>query len=190
MMNWLWGLMLLAGLFWSAYNGGTVDAVQAMASGAGEAVRLSVSLAGAYMLWMGLMQVAEEAGLVQSLGRLARPLLTRLFPHAPKALAPITLNLSANFFGLGSAATPFGLAAMQEFDAANPQKGVASDDMCMFLALNSSAVELLPTTVLALRAAMGSADASRIVAPTFAASLLSALAAVALAKALAPLFRA
>lgn len=187
-MKWVWGGMLAAGLLAGMLQGDAQGAADALAAGAAEAVALCISLAGAYMLWMGLMRVAEEAGLVQRLGSAARPLLRRLFPGAPSAVAPITLNLCANFFGLGSAATPFGLAAMKEMEARNDKKGVATDDMCMFLALNSSAVELLPATVLALRVAAGSQDAYAIVLPTFVASVLSALTAAGLAKLLASLF--
>ncbi len=189
MMKWVWGGMLALGLLAGMLQGDAQGAADALAAGAGEAAALCISLAGAYMLWMGLMRIAEEAGLVQVLSRAARPLLRRLFPDASgAAVAAITLNLCANFFGLGSAATPFGLAAMKEMAAQNDRPGVATDDMCMFLALNSSAVELLPATVLALRTAAGSADAYNIVLPTFIASVLSALSAVVLAKLLAPLF--
>ena len=180
--------MLISGLLAFMLAGDAQGAADALTLGAGEAVSLSVSLAGGYMLWMGLMKVAEEAGLVEKLRRAAQPLLKRLFPGSPGAVAPVTLNLCANFFGLGSAATPFGLAAMAELDAVNPKKGVATDDMCMFLALNSSAVELLPTAVLSLRIAAGSGDAYAVVLPTFVASVLSAAAAVLLCKLMAPLF--
>lgn len=187
-MKWVWGGMLGLGLLAGMLQGDAQGAADALVAGAGEAVSLCVSLAGAYMLWMGLMRIAEEAGLVKKLSRAAQPVLRRLFPGSPGAVAQVTLNLCANFFGLGSAATPFGLAAMKEMEAVNDKKGVATDDMCMFLALNSSAIELLPATVLALRASAGSADVYRVVAPTFLASVLSAVAAVALCKLLAPLF--
>lgn len=188
MMKWVWGFMLVGGLLAGMLGGDAQGAADALLAGAGEAVSLCVSLAGAYMLWMGLMQVAEEAGLVKKLSRAAQPVLRLLFPNSPNAVAPVTLNLCANFFGLGSAATPFGLAAMEELDAVNDKKGVATDDMCMFLALNSSAIELLPTTVLALRTAAGSADPYCVVLPTFAASVISAVVAVALCKLLARFF--
>ena len=103
-------------------------------------------------------------------------------------MAPITLNLCANFFGLGSAATPFGLAAMRELEAVNDKPGVATDDMCMFLSMNASAIELLPMSVLALRTAAGSQDVYAVVAPTFIVSLLCAAVAILLCKLLAKLF--
>lgn len=186
MMNWLWGIMLLLGLIACMVSGNAEGAMDAMLAGAGEAVTLSLSLAGAYMLWMGLMNVAKEAGLIDALARAVRKPLALLFPRSPGAVAPVTLNLAANFFGMGSAATPFGLAAMKELRAAADWDGVpegtASDDMCMFLSLNSSAVELLPTSVLALRAAAGSTDVYCVVLPTFLASLLAFASAIALCK--------
>lgn len=186
MMNWLWGIMLLLGLIACMVSGNAEGAMDAMLAGAGEAVTLSLSLAGAYMLWMGLMNVAKEAGLIDALARAVRKPLALLFPRSPGAVAPVTLNLAANFFGMGSAATPFGLAAMKELRAAADRDGVpegmASDDMCMFLSLNSSAVELLPTSVLALRAAAGSTDVYCVVLPTFLASLLAFASAIALCR--------
>ena len=174
--------MCIGGLVAGMLAGDAQGAVDALLEGAGEAVSLCLSLAGAYMLWMGLMAIGEEAGLVEKLR------LKRLFPGAPKAVAPITLNLCANFFGLGSAATPFGLAAMQELEAANDKPGVATDEMCMFLAMNASAIELLPMTVLAMRTAAGSQDVYAVVVPTFIVSLLCAAVAILLCKLLAKLF--
>lgn len=178
--------MLLVGLIACMVSGNAEGALDAMLAGAGEAVTLSLSLTGAYMLWMGLMRVAKEAGLIDALARLVRKPLALLFPGSPGAVAPVTLNLAANFFGMGSAATPFGLAAMKELRVAADRDGVpegtASDDMCMFLSLNSSAVELLPTGVLALRAAAGSADVYCVVLPTFIASLLAFASAIVLCK--------
>lgn len=178
--------MLLLGLIACMVSGNAEGAMDAMLAGAGEAVTLSLSLAGAYMLWMGLMNVAKEAGLIDALARAVRKPLALLFPRSSDAVAPVTLNLAANFFGMGSAATPFGLAAMKELRAAADRDGVpegtASDDMCMFLSLNSSAVELLPTSVLALRAAAGSTDVYCVVLPTFLASLLAFASAIALCR--------
>ncbi|MBE5785142.1 MAG: hypothetical protein E7330_05010 [Clostridiales bacterium] len=194
MMNVLFGLMLLAGLLCSMLGGDANSALDAMLAGCGEAITLSLSMAGGYMLWMGLMNVAKQAGLIESLSKLVKRPLSRLFPGSEEAVAPITLNLAANFFGMGSAATPFGLAAMKALDAAARRQGIppgtASDAMCMFLALNASAIELLPTGVLALRAAAGSQDVYCVVAPTFIASILSFVAAVILAKLLCRAFPA
>lgn len=186
-MNWLWGILIASGMAGYAILGDPAGAVDAMMAGAEEAVTLSLSLAGTFMLWMGLMNVAREAGLIDKLGRAMEPVLRRLMPDSSGAIAPVTLNLAANFFGLGGAATPFGLEAMKEMEKYNPHKGIATDDMCMFIALNSSAIELLPTGVLALRAAAGSQDVYSIVIPTFIASVISAACAVFMCRLLASL---
>lgn len=185
MMNWLWGILIASGMIAFAVDGQPGAAVDAMASGAAETITLCLSLGGSFMLWMGLMNVARASGLIDKLGRLMAPLLRRLMPDSPEAIPAVTLNLSANFFGLGGAATPFGLEAMGEMARHNLRPGVATDDMCMFIALNSSAVELLPTGVLALRAAAGAQDVYSVVLPTFAASVISAACAVLMCRALA-----
>lgn len=177
-MDFVWGGMLFLSLTVGVLTGQGGVVADAMLAGAGEAVRLCIDLCGAFMLWMGLMNVAEEAGMICRLSALLQPVTARLFPASAKAAAPITLNLAANFFGMGSAATPFGLEAMAAMQENNPKPDTATADMCLFLCLNASAVELLPTGVLALRASCGSADVYAIVVPTFLASLLCAAAAV------------
>ena len=139
---------------------------------------LSISLAGAYLLWMGLINVASEAGLIEKLAARMHKPLRLLMPDAGDASASVTLNLAANFFGLGNAATPFGLDAMKRLNAVNPDKQSASNAICMFLALNASAIELMPTGVIAVRIACGSANAYDIVLPTFISSVFSAAAAI------------
>ena len=158
-MSCVFAAMIAAAIICGAANGSIAAVLDALTEGAANAVTLSLSLAGAYMLWMGLMGIARRAGLIDALSRAMRKPLSLLFPNAGGAIAPITLNLAANFFGAGSAATPFGLEAMKELNAKAKYAGVATDEMCMFLALNASALELLPANVLALRTAAGSEDA-------------------------------
>ena len=157
-------------------SGGT--ALDCLLAGADSAVELSISLAGAYLLWMGLINVASEAGLIEKLAARMHKPLRLLMPDAGDASASVTLNLAANFFGLGNAATPFGLDAMKRLNAVNPDKQSASNAICMFLALNASAIELMPTGVIAVRIACGSANAYDIVLPTFISSVFSAAAAI------------
>lgn len=174
--------MLLLGIGFSVYHKNPDIILDSMLDGASEAVSLCVSLCGGYMLWMGIMNIAKDCGLIESLSRIMERPLRRLFPSSKKAIAPITLNLAANFFGMGSAATPFGLMAMKELKKESSLKNIASDDMCMFLALNSSAIELLPTSVIALRAAFGSQDAYNVVIPTFIASIFAFASAIIASK--------
>ena len=132
-----------------------------MVETAGDAVTLAIGLIGVMTFFLGLMKVAEAGGLLRIIAKTIRPLMVRLFPDIPHdhpAMGAMILNMSANALGLGNAATPFGIRAMQELDRLNPHKGTASDAMVLFLAINTSSVTLLPTGVIALRAAAGSSD--------------------------------
>jgi spore maturation protein SpmA len=165
---------------------------KAMIDSAAGAVELAIGLIGVMTLFLGLMKVAEAGGLLSLVARLIRPLMVRLFPGVPAehpAMGAMILNLSANVLGLGNAATPFGIRAMQELDKLNPRPGVATDAMALFLAINTSSVTLLPTGVIALRAAAGSADPAAILPTTLFATAASTLAAVLAAKILARFFR-
>ncbi|MGH6954566.1 MAG: nucleoside recognition domain-containing protein [Alphaproteobacteria bacterium] len=157
----------------------------AMLDSASGAVTLAIGLVGAMALFLGLMRVAESGGLLVIIARLLRPIMVRLFPDVPAehpAMGAMILNLSANVLGLGNAATPFGIRAMQELDRLNPAKGTATDAMVLFLAINTANVTVLPTSVIALRAAMGSADPAGIVAPTLFATIISTAVAIVAAR--------
>ncbi|MCU0894497.1 MAG: spore maturation protein, partial [Rhodospirillales bacterium] len=133
----------------------------AVIDGARSAVELAIGLIGVMALFLGVMKVGEAAGLLVTIARLVRPLMTRMFPQVPPehpAMGAMIMNISANVLGLGNAATPFGIRAMQELDRLNPLKGTATNAMVLFLAINTSSVTLLPTGVIGLRAAAGSAD--------------------------------
>ena len=157
----------------------------AMVESAGGAVELAIGLVGVMTLFLGLMKIAEAGGLLTVISRLLRPLMTRLFPDVPAdhpAMGAMILNLSANVLGLGNAATPFGIRAMQELDTLNPEKGTATDAMVLFLAINTSSVTLLPTGVIALRAAAGSADPAGILPTTLFSSMAATIVAIIVAK--------
>jgi spore maturation protein SpmA len=158
---------------------------KAMVDSAGAAVTLAIGLTGAMALFLGLMKVAEEGGLLTIIARLIRPLMVRLFPEVPAdspAMGAMILNMSANALGLGNAATPFGIRAMQELDKLNPKKGTATNAMALFLTINTAGITLLPTNVIALRAAAGSADPAGILSTTLFASLAATLVAIVAAK--------
>ena len=164
---------------------------QAMVKSAGSSVELAIGLIGVMTLFLGLMKVAEEGGLLTILARLIRPFMVRLFPDVPAehpAMGAMILNMSANVMGLGNAATPFGIRAMQELDKLNPQPGVATNAMALFLAINTSSVTLLPTGVIALRAAAGSHNPAGILPTTLFATICSTLIAIAAAKILQRFF--
>ena len=158
---------------------------KAMITSAGGAVELAIGLVGVMALFLGLMKVAEAGGMLTILARLIRPLMVKLFPDVPAdhpAMGAMILNLSANMLGLGNAATPFGIRAMQELDKLNPQRGTATDAMALFLAINTSSVTLLPSGVIALRAAAGSSDPAAILPTTLFATIGSTAVAVVAAK--------
>jgi spore maturation protein A len=152
---------------------------------AGTAVNIALGLIGIMALWLGVMRVAEQAGLITVLARLVRPVMIRLFPSVPSdhpAVGSMIMNISANMLGLGNAATPFGLKAMEELNKLNTKSGVATDAMVTFLALNTSCVTLIPATAIAIRAATGSSDPAAIIGSTFLASLTATVCAVLLAR--------
>jgi spore maturation protein SpmA/spore maturation protein SpmB len=174
-------------LFWIPVEGQTapIEAVStAMVESASGAVELAIGLVGVMTLFLGLVKIAEAGGMLTILSRLIRPLMVRLFPEVPPdhpAMGAMILNMSANALGLGNAATPFGIRAMQELDKLNPQPGTATDAMALFLAINTSSVTLLPTGVIALRAAAGSLDPAGILPTTLFATMGSTVAAIAAA---------
>src|SRR5512143_3975784 len=164
---------------------------KAIVEDAGDAVTLAIGLVGVMTLFLGLMKVAEAGGLLSIVARLLRPLMQRLFPQVPPthpAMGAMILNMSSNVLGLGNAATPFGIRAMQHLDALNRVKGTASNAMVLFLAINTSSVTLLPTGVIALRAAAGSADPAGILPTTLFATLCSTTVAIISAFALRRFF--
>jgi spore maturation protein A len=190
-MSVLWVLLLVASVVTAAFTGRMPALPGAIAESAGRAVTLSLGLVGVLSLWMGLMKVAEEAGLVRALGRLARPVLRRLFPSVPPespAMGAITLNVAANMLGLGNAATPFGIKAMEELERVNPTPGTATDAQALFCALNTASVQLVPASVIALRAAAGARQPADILGATLLASLCAAATAVAAARLLRRLY--
>ena len=165
---------------------------KAMVESAGGSVELALGLIGVMTLFLGLMKVAEAGGMLTLIARLIRPLMVRLFPEVPPehpAMGAMILNLSANALGLGNAATPFGIRAMQELNKLNSHPGTATDPMVLFLAINTSSVTLLPTGVIALRAAAGSVDPAGILPTTLFATCCSTIAAIFAAKAYARFFK-
>ncbi len=182
-------------LTWTSPPIGAGDAAQAvgpmqelataMIDAAAGSVTLALGLVGVMALFLGLMKVAEEGGLLVIIARTVRPLMVRLFPDVPAdhpAMGAMILNMAANALGLGNAATPFGIRAMQKLEDLNPVRGTASNAMVLFLAINTSSVTILPTGVIALRAAAGSVDPAGILPTTLFATICSTTVAIIMAK--------
>lgn len=160
---------------------------RAMVDSAAASVTLALGLVGVMALFLGVMKIAEKGGLLVVIARTVQPLMVKLFPDVPRghpAMGAMVLNIAANVLGLGNAATPFGIRAMQELDRLNPHKGTASDSMAMFLVINTASVTLLPTGVIALRAASGSQDPAGVVSTTLFATIVSTAVAIVAALAL------
>ena len=184
MLNYIWfGMMLIAVVVGTIT--GNIDAVtEAAINMAKTAVEIAIGLIGIMALWLGTMKIAEESGLIRIISRALRPITIRLFPDVPSdhpAIGSIVLNMAANILGLGNAATPLGLKAMEELQELNPSKDTATNAMCTFLAINTSSVQLiLPATVVAL---MGAAS-NQIFITTIVATGLSTIAAIIAVKTL------
>ena len=179
-MNAVFSILILLSIAFSLCSGSGSDVLQSLISGANDAVSACVSMCGAYLVWMGLLNVMKEAGLVRALSRLLRPVLRLLFPGAGKAKEAISMNLAANMLGMGNAATPYGIEAMRLMHETNPHPDAATDEMCVLIAVNASCLELFPASLVALRQSCGSSQAAAVVPPV----LLSSLAATAVAIAL------
>lgn len=184
-VNWIFLGLIVISVVTAAFTGTMPRVTEASLSSAKSAVELAVSLIGQMTLWLGLVGILREAGLMQSLSRLLRPVLARLFPDVPidhPAMGAMIMNFAANLLGLGNAATPFGLKAMQELDTLNKQKGVATNAMALFLVFNTAGLTILPVTVMAVRSSLGSHDPAGIIVPTLIATIVSTIISVAVCK--------
>lgn len=190
-MNLVFFLLTLSAFVLAAWaevtqgHGAMAALADAILKGAEGAVPLALGLVGVMALFLGLMKVAEVGGMVRALARLLAPVLTRLFPEVPTghpAMGAMVMNVAANILGLGNAATPFGIRAMEHLERLNPVKGTASNAQVLFLAINTAGITILPTSVIALRASLGAADPAAVVAPTLAATMISTIIAIAAAR--------
>ena len=181
MINVIWFLMIAVGVIVGAVNGNILAVTDSAINSAKTAVEISIGLIGVMALWLGIMKIAEESGLVKSLAKALRFIMVPLFPDVPEdhpAIGAMIMNIAANILGLGNAATPLGLKAMQELQELNPTDDTATDAMVTFLAINTSSVTLIPASVIAIRAAAGSANATEIIGPTIVATTASTVAAL------------
>ena len=180
--------MIVSATVVAAYSGKMGALAEASLKSAETAVELAIGLVGVMALWLGILKVVEVAGLMRFVAQAIRPLMVRLFPEVPAdhpAMAAMLMNMAANALGLGNAATPIGLKAMTELDKLNPNPGTATNAMCLFLAINTSSVILLPIEVIAVRSSAGSNNPAAIIVPTLIATTCSTTVAIIAAKILA-----
>ena len=190
MLNYLWGFMIVIGIVVGLITGNTAQVSNTFLQSAKEAVNLCITMLGVMSFWCGLMEVAREAGIIEGLTKAMRPLLKLLFPRIPAehpSLEYIATNMIANFLGLGWAATPAGLSAMRELKALEEERrkeglavkeGSASNEMCTFLIINISSLQLIPVNISAYRSQYGSINPTAIIVPAMLATFISTLAAV------------
>lgn len=179
MVNYIWAFLIGIGIIYSLVTGNINVLNESILTNANEALDLILNLLPIIVLWTGILKIAEESGLLDKFAKLLMPILHKLFPDVPKnnkALGYISSNIAANMLGLGSAATPAGLKAMEELQKINPDKKTASFPMITFLILNTAGVTLIPTTILALRVAYQSASPGEIILPAIIATACSSVA--------------
>ena len=197
-MDYLWAGMLLIGILYGTFTGNITAVSDAALSAAGEAISLCITTAGVLTLWTGLMEIAQTSGVIQSAARCIRPLISFIFPQLPKnhpAVEHISLNFIANFLGLNWGATPAGLKAMEELANLEKERGnpeylndhpemprTASNEMCDFLIINISSLQLIPLSIIAYRQQYGSVQPTAIICPAIAATFINTLVAVIFCK--------
>lgn len=188
-MNYLWAGMMLVGIVYAAFHGTLSQVTEGALDAAKEAVSLCITMTGVMSFWVGLMKIAEKTGMIAGLSRKLKPILQFLFPGIPKghiANEYIATNFIANVFGLGWAATPAGLKAMEALADLEKERGnsgdAASDEMCTFLILNISSLQLISVNLIAYRSQYGSANPAAIVGPGIVATVCSTLAAIIFCK--------
>lgn len=181
MLNKLWGIMLIAGIIVAAFTGRIGDAGTAAIDSSKEAVTLCIAMLGVMSMWTGIMNVAKKAGLIDAMTRALRPALRFLFPDLPEKHVVneyIASNIIANVLGLGWAATPYGLKAMEQMKELNQGSHIASADMCTFLIINISSLQLIPVNIIAYRSQYGSVSPTSIIGMGLVATLISTAAGV------------
>lgn len=188
MIGIVWFSLIALSIVTGIYNGNLEQVIASVTTSAEKAFSLVLGLGGIMTLWLGIMKIAEDSGLVQTIGRIAKPVLKLLFPNIPEnhpALGAITLNVSANMLGLNNAATPLGIKAMEELESLNPTPSEASHEMCMLLAINTSSIQLVPITAIGLLGQYGGQNPTAIILSSLLATSVSTLVAIIAAKQLA-----
>lgn len=181
MLNIIWVILLVGGMIIGVLTGNAAEVTEAAMSYAETGVELALGLIGLMALWLGIMKIAQEAGLVTLIGKMLKPIMKFLFPEVPEdhpAMGSMVMNMAANILGLGNAATPLGIKAMKELQDLNEDKETASNSMCTFLAINTSSITLVASSVVAYRLAAGSKNPAEIIGPTIVATVASTAAAI------------
>lgn len=185
MLNYIWLGLIIVAVLLGGINGKIEDVTKAGIDSAGTAVTIAIGLIGVMALWLGIMKIADQAGLMKLLARVIAPVLRKVFPDVPRdhpAMASMMMNIAANMLGLTNAATPLGLKAMEDLQTLNKNPGVATNSMCTFLAVNTAGLQIIPASMISLMASAGSKEPTAIIGTTIAASSAAVVAGVAAAK--------
>lgn len=185
MLNKLWPIFLIISIVYAIFTGNIEKLNNSIFESADNAVNLTITLFGTLCFWNGIMQIAMKSSLVETISKLLNPLIKLLFPEikkGEKVHKEISMNMTANMLGLGNAATPLGLKAMQSMQEENPQKDRLSNSMLMFIVINTASIQIIPTTVIAIRNSLGSADPSKIIFPVWIVTICAAVSAVLMGK--------
>ena len=191
MINYIWFILIFLGSIVGILNGSGEDISKSIVESCGSTVTFIIELVGIMCFWCGVMKIAERSGFSDKLAKILRPVLKLVFKDAAKdekTLGAIVMNITANMMGLSNAATPFGIRAMEEMDRLNKNKGVASDDMCLFLVLNAASIQLVPSTIISIRAACNSANPGVIILPAIISTTTAAIVGVICCKILQKYF--
>lgn len=178
MINYIWFFIISFGIIFGIFTGRGMEVSNSIISSTDSTVKLVIGLLGILCLWCGIMKIAEKSGLINNLAKILTPLLRLLFKDAgrdDKAIGAIVMNITANMMGLSNAATPFGIKAMDEMKKFNDDNESATDDMALFLVLNACCIQFVPTTVISIRAALGSNNPAEIIIPSIIVSTSAAI---------------
>jgi spore maturation protein A len=185
MMNYIWLTMVILAVVLGGINGKIENVTKSAIDSAGSSVAIAIGLVGVMALWLGIVKIAEDSGLMSLMAKAITPIMKWLFPDVPPghpAMGSMTMNIAANMLGLSNAATPLGLKAMEDLETLNPRPGVATNAMCTFLTINTASLQLIPAAMISLMASAGSTDPTAIIGTTAAATCAALIAGVTAVK--------
>ena len=185
MLNYIWLIMVIVAVVLGGINGKIENVTKSAIDAASSSVTIAIGLVGVMALWLGIVKIAEDSGLMELAAKAIAPILKRLFPDVPPghpAMASMTMNIAANMLGLSNAATPLGIKAMEDLETLNTQPGTATNAMCTFLTINTAGLQLVPATMIGILASAGSKEPTAIIGTTIAATCTALIAGVSAAK--------
>lgn len=185
MLNIIWPLFLIISFIYAIFNGRVEEVNNSIFESTKTAVELSISLLGTICLWNGIMQIASKTKIIKNLSKVLKPIMKKIFPEIneeDEVHNQITMNIIANIMGLGNAATPLGLKAMKSMQKKNRERDKLSNSMAMFIVLNTASIQIIPTTVIAIRNSLGSQNSTAMIVPVWIATIFAALSAIFSAK--------